>query len=811
LTIITLAFILISLFDSYFHAMVKNIALSVATLTAWMILSANCFAQVARVQFIHNASDADLPQFDIRLNGAMWASDIDFHEATAMMTVAASDSSFWEVSDSEDSTVTYYSWSAPLPAASNHIFILNGHLNESNYSPGRALSIHHYSEAIENSASATSVDILFFQGATEFDSVDVAESQLFQLTAFDNLLYGSFSGYINLFSADYGWSLQDAYNNQPLGDFSLPVSSLNWAGESITIVSGGYFNQSLNNNGQALGLWATTSNGGPMVCLQPLQWELEAAVQFLHSANLPASSSIRIETDDATWIQTIEQHEASTFIPFPAGKDVVLTIHSNILAGPIDSIWSDTLHLVSGNSYQLIWFGTETEAHLYTQLFEQANHLSDTQLQLSLFHGASQWPVVSVLADTLLQTPIFTDVAYGYISDTLTIQTTNEEWLIYSGTDSITAVYAPLETLGLQQRQVTMLTHSLSDSPTPSVWLSTDLGGPMTLLNTLVIPDPPVYCEMQFIHTSADTSLQQVDVWVQDSFVLPAFSFESASAFISVQCNDDIHIRVTKVNQPLVVLLDDTLQLQANQLHRAYLWGINAEEGYNPSPALEWKIQEDFTPNASNETLVDIHFFHGATDLGNLQINEASIPIVPFFTVIEPGEISNTQSLDASENYGIELRNYPTQFLYGTYAIPSADQLWEGENIAIVSTGFRQPANNSDGQALRIWSIKPNGIMTELPLFVYINEIDETSELHLFPNPANNRVQIKLPDNLFGSATLQITSIEGRLLHQEKIVMGGGRTPTFSTETLPNGMYLVSIHHAGIQMHSQLIIQHQHD
>ncbi len=811
MTIITLAVILVSLFDSYFHAMVKNIALSVATLAAWMIFSANCFAQIARVQFIHNASDTSLQQVDIRLNGAMWASDIDFHEATAMMSVAASDSSFWEVSDSEDSTVTYYSWSASLPAASNHIFILNGHLNESNYSPGRALSIHHYSGAIENSASATSVDILFFQGATEFDSVDVAESQLFQLTAFDNLPYGSFSGYINLFSADYGWSLQDASNNQPLGDFSLPVSSLNWAGESITIVSGGYFNQSSNNNGQALGLWATISNGGPMVCLQPLQWELEAAVQFLHSANLPASSSIRVETDDATWIQTIEQHEASTFIPFPAGKDVVLTIHSNLLAGPIDSIWSDTLHLLSGNSYQLIWFGTETEAHLYTQLVEQANHLSDTQLQLSLFHGASQWPVVSVLADTLLQTPIFTDVAFGSSSDTLTIQTTNEEWLIYSGTDSITAVYAPLETLGLQQRQVTMLTHSLSDSPTPSVWLSTDLGGPMTLLNTLVIPEPPVYCEMQFIHTSADTSLQQVDVWVQDSIVLPAFSFESASAFISVQCNDDIHIRVTKVNQPLVVLLDDTLQLQANQLHRAYLWGIHAAEGYNPSPVLDWKIQEDFTPNASNETLVDIHFFHGATDLGDLQINEASIPVVPFFTVVEPGEISNTQSLDASENYGIELRNYPTQFLYGTYAIPSADQLWEGENIAIVSTGFRQPANNSNGQALRIWSIKPNGIMTELPLFVDINEIDETSDLHLFPNPANNQVHIKLPDNLVGSANLQITSIEGRLLHQEKIVMGGGRTPTFSTETLPNGLYLVSIQHAGIQMHSQLIVQHERD
>ncbi|MFN5295063.1 MAG: T9SS type A sorting domain-containing protein [Flavobacteriales bacterium] len=791
--------------------MVKNIALSAAALAAWMILSVSCFAQIARVQFIHNASDTSLQQVDIRLNGATWASDIDFHEATAMMTVAASDSSFWEVRDSEDSTITYYSWSASLPAASNHIFILNGHLNESNYSPGRALSIHHFSEAIENSASATSVDILFFQGATEFDSIDVAESQLFQLTAFDNLPYGSFSGYINLFSADYGWSIQDASNNQPLGDFSLPVSSLNWAGEAITIVNGGYFNQSSNSNGQALGMWATTANGGPMVCLQPLQWELEASVQFLHSANLPASSSIRIETDDATWIQTIEQHEASTFIPFPAGKDVVLTIHSNLLAGPIDSIWSDTLHLLSGNSYQLIWFGTETEAHLYTQLVEQANHLSDTQLQLSLFHGASQWPVVSVLADTLLQTPIFTDVAYGFSSDTLTIQATNDEWLIYSATDSITAVYAPLETIGLQQRRVTMLTHSLSDSPTPSVWLSTDLGGPMTLLNTLVIPDPPVYCEMQFIHTSADTSLQQVDVWVQDSIVLPAFSFESASAFISVQCNEDIHIRVTKVNQPLVVLLDDTLQLQANQLHRAYLWGIYDTEGYNPSPALDWKIQEDFTTNASNQDQFDIHFFHGATDLGNLQINEASIPIVPFFTIVEPGEISNTQSLEASENFGIELRNYPTQFLYGTYALPSADQLWVGENIAIVSTGFRQPANNSNGQPLRIWSIKPNGIMTELPLFVDINEIDETSDLHLYPNPASNRVQIQLPNNLVGSANLQITSIEGRLLHQEDIVIGSERTPTFSTESLPNGMYLVSVLHGGVQMASLLSIQHARD
>ena len=101
--------------------------------------------------------------------------------------------------------------------------------------------------------------------------------------------------------------------------------------------------------------------------------------------------------------------------------------------------------------------------------------------------------------------------------------------------------------------------------------------------------------------------------------------------------------------------------------------------------------------------------------------------------------------------------------------------------------------------------------MTELPLFVDINEIVETSDLHLYPNPASNRVQIQLPNNLVGSANLQITSIEGRLLHQEDIVLGSERTPTFSTESLPNGMYLVSVLHGGVQMASLLSIQHARD
>lgn len=777
--------------------MFDKLAKSLILTSTFALLTFLGTAQTATVQFIHNSPDPSVETIDVWLNDSLWANDVDFLHATPFLLVDTSSFSNFEIRHALDSAILFFSWNAALTANSKHIFVLHGQLNPQEYSPSEPLDVAHFPQALEQSASSSSIDVLFFQGVSEIDTADVAESQLFQLTAFDQLPYGEFSSYINLFTADYGWSILNSEGNTTYGEYVLPVGDLNWAGKAITIVAGGFINQSDNNNGQPLGMWATTREGGQLIPLSPLQWNLDARVQFLHNSNLPGAGNIRIETDEVTWQTNLNLHEATPFQSFPAGKDVVITFRSNLLGSPIDSIWSDTLHLFSGAEYQLIWYGgddAENAARLHVQEWETTPDLSEDSMLLRLFNGSESYSPITLLADTVSLLPVFENIEYGFMSDTLTVAVMNEEWILFTENDSITAYQAPLDTLGYQQHSVTALTYTTHETALPELWLSTEDGGPMHQLNSLIIPEPPVFCTIQLVHTSADTLLNTIHVWINDSLVAQPLPFESATAFLSVRCNDPIVIRLARHDNPTTILHIDTIQVAPNQTHRLILWGILETAHYNPAPELNWYLDSNISLSSSSADAFDVRFFHAATDLGDVQINEASTPIVPFFITTENGEMSAVQSLPAQNDYGVELLNTPTQFVYGTFALPSNTWQWENESITLLSTGFRQPANNSNGETLELWALEPNGSMTVLGNFVHISMLNDQEELLLFPNPASQKIRVQATCKQVGIAGIEIINNLGEVIQRrETIIRNGEIDEEISLDSLPNGTYAIMI------------------
>ena len=768
-------------------------------------------AQTAQVQFIHNSSDNAIPLVAVWMNDELWTDSLHYHEATSFISVPASDSINWDIRSATDSSVIYYTWTSYLETDSKNIFTLHGHV-QSTYQPFQPLSVEHFNQALNLSASSGSADILFFHGASDLDTIDIAETELFELTAFDQLPYGRFSGYINLFPADFGWSMFDVTGISNLGEFSLPIPSLNWSGKAITIVTGGFYNQANNNNGQALGLWATTGDGGPMVCLQPMQWNLNANVQFLHNASLPASQNIRIKVDSIDWQSSVSEHSSTPFAPFPAGKDVILSIHSNLLGSPLDSLWSDTLHLFSGNRYQLIWYGgftSESPARLLVHEYADYTAPPDQSLRVQFFHGASQWQTISLIEDTVTQTPLFESIPFGFMSDTLTLPTVNEEWLLFSAIDSITALSAPLDTLNLNQQTITMLTSDEWSDDVISAWFCYENGGPMHHLSALTIPETPIFCDVQLVHASSDTMLHSVNVWVNDSLLFPNFQFESASVFTPVQCNNGVIIRITQVDNVSSVLFTDTLMLTPSQQHRLILWGIFDSPHYNPAPELTWYIDENFYASSIESGNTDIRFFHTVADIGDIQVNEASIPVVPFYNEVEVGEMSYIQSVAANENYGIELLNAPSQFLYDSYALPVLEQGWENRSVTLISTGFRQPANNSNGEPLEVWSLLPDGSMSVLPQFVLTENTRVRTKVSIVPNPAQESVRLIATSFGNGWATLHLIGPEGEILLEKKcLTMGGAINESINVQSIPSGIYNIRITSDTNTHTLSLVIQH---
>jgi hypothetical protein len=753
-------------------------------------------AQSVSVQFIHNSPDPAVEIVDVWINDSLWADNIPYHAATPMQLVADVSSAQWKIRHPADSSITYHAWTTDLGADSKNIFVLNGQWNSELYSPGRPLSVEQFDGALELSASTGSVDILFFQGASELDAADIAETQLFQLTAFDQLPYGAFSPYINLFSADYGWGILNQSGADTLGEFTLPVVAQNWAGKAITIVTGGFLNQTDNNFGHALGMWATTRDGGPMICLSPLQWNVTANVQFIHHTNLAASDNIRIEIDSIGWYPNLDRHAATPFTPFPAGKDVILSIHSNLVAGPVDSIWQDTIHLFSGRNYQFIWFDSlqsESGAQLVIHAWEESQSLSSNQMLLRLFNGSKQHQFIDLLADTVSQSAIFSNISFGNMSDTIALEIGQEEWILAELNDSLTTFDAPLDTLNLAQRNVTALTFSETNNPIPSLWLCSEFGGPMHPLSTLQIPELPQFCTIQLIHASADTLLHSIRIRINESLLVSPLLFETATEFLEVQCNDSVLIAISTNENPNTIVKTDTLSLTANETHRLYLWGILDTPHYNPAPELDWKIESSVETESSVSGHVDVTLFHAATDLGVIDILESTTPATPIFEAVSTGEFSSTQSLSAQNDYSLELRNAPTQFLYSTYNLPALSYAWENHAVTLITTGFRQPANNSNGQSLQLWALTADGNMIPLDNSLNTATNDSADGPKLFPIPVSNILRIHgIPDE-FQHGRLQIRTTSG-ILFFEKELNGPDSLKNLSVDVshLPNGSYILT-------------------
>ncbi|MFM9005443.1 MAG: T9SS type A sorting domain-containing protein, partial [Flavobacteriales bacterium] len=483
-----------------------------------------------------------------------------------------------------------------------------------------------------------------------------------------------------------------------------------------------------------------------------------------------------------------------------------------LLGSPIDTLCHDTLHLLSGNRYQLFWhggFSPQAPAQLFVREYEDSTAINEASLRLRLFHGASQWESIRLLADTLVQSSVVESVPYGLRSDTLTIPLANEEWLLFSETDSITALQAPLDTLNLNQQNITALTCDDINGSGISLWLSKESGGPMHLLSTLIIPETPVYCDVQWVHASSDTMLHTIDVWINDSLMTSAFSLETASSFTNVQCNDGIITRITKQGNPSIVYFTDTLQLAPNQQHRILLWGIYDSPNYNPAPELDWFIDENFNPASTIAGNTDIRFFHTTGDIGTIQINEASTPIVPFFNEVEVGEMSYTQSLPATQNYGIDVLNAPTLFLFETYALPALEQSWANQSVTLISTGFRQPANNSNGESLQVWALLPDGTMHALQQFVDTKNIASNSEIRVFPNPASETIRMKTSGIGQGIVTVRIIDLFGHVIQERKCTTHQGNIDErFETAFLPSGIYTIHLLSETSTLSSPIVIQH---
>lgn len=779
------------------------------------LISANLAAQTALLQVIHNSADPSLALIDVWRNDELIADSLPFHHATPYLTLPSTDSAHFEVRLHGDTTAgpPLLEYTTSIVTGSKHIFIVNGVLDSISYQPYRALRIDHKYDALDFSAGGTSLDITFCHGTTDADSVDITETALFQLTAFESVAFGQFTDYLNIFTADYSFGMNSTSTGELLGDFSAPFGSLNWAGLAITVVSGGFLNQSLNDNGIPFGLWATTRNGGPLVPLVPNTLGLNASVQWINNSSYAQAASVGIHVNGIPWENALEVHHATEFRHFPAGQQVSLSMRSNLTQSPNDTLWSDTLHLISGRRYRMVMFGagtTDSPLQLsITDQFAQPYPTADS-ITLQFFHGTSCIPEFTALVDTAEQNLWFNIASEGVYSPLLTLAAENEECIINSGSDSISTFILPLGNETWLNQIPLVFSFNSSQCDSLQLFILPDGGGAMHPLQQLFIPAPPVFAQLQFVNLAADQLTETVDVYVNDSLVANNLDFRSATGVLTVEITVPTDIVVTDAGatDTTQALLHQPLTFEPNGRYRLILAGILSDAGYNPAPALRWlNVPPDELP-ASVANTTELRLIHAATDAGFMATQENTTPIVPMFNNLNFGEYSYLQALNSDSDYGISLFNADVNFLYGTYALPVQSWNWSDSSIALVASGFRQPLNNSGGTSFTLHALTSSGQMIELPQFVSVGEQSNHADVILYPNPADRSVQLRLMVGKPGRYQLEVFNALGNLVEERQISLSANSHMTMPCENLADGKYIIKLTGVDVCMTRRLTVRH---
>ena len=769
------------------------------TLACSIICSAAGLAQTALVQFIHNSADPTTGPIRIHINEEVVLDSLPFHFASAMSPIDTGSVSIIRVYSAHDTSLLtpLLTDTMALSVGSKHIFVLNGIVDTAHYSPNSGLRLDHLAEARDLSASGNGIDITFCHGSSDIDSIDVAESALFELTAFEGLQQGEFSDYLSIFNADYGFNIRNTLDSQDIGDFAAPFQSLNWGGKAITVISGGFVNQAANNNGIPFGLWATTREGGPLVCLQPNALNINSPVQWINNTASGISASVRITVNDQPWTNELPVHAATGFDDFPAAQTAVINVYSNLLQSPLDSIWSDTVYLFSGQAYRALFFGAGTEEfpfQLQINPYSASTPIAGDSLMIDFFQGATCFDPLTIQADTLNQTALFENVSYSQTSPGLTIAAVAEEWIARTDNDSLATWFVPFGTTAVNGRQLMLITHTASECSALTAWLLGEDGGPLTQLETLYIPPPTVYAGIQFIHACADTSLEALDLYLNDSLYLSSFSFREASTFVQVPVNDSLRLAIVPPNAPATStpLFEQTLQVAPNENYRFVLAGIRSNQGYNPAPDLRWTILTAIPEPAPNACALQL--FHAATDAGTMRIEESTTPIVPLFAALAFGEVSYANSLVADQDYALGVYNNDVNFQYGNYALPLNSWSWGDSSVTILASGFRQPLNNSGGVSFAMHAVTHDGTVIPLSNYVSTEKTRQRSNVTCYPNPASDNLTLELsaftPDEL----TITLHDARGMVaLLQSAFVGSEIQKIRIDASSLASGIYQLTI------------------
>lgn len=786
----------------------RSLVLSLLLATAGSVAN----AQTAELQVIHNCADPVADSVDVYVDGLIAIDNFAFRNATGFLTLPAGVDIHVGIAPKTSTSVsdTLVNYTINLASGQRYVAIASGVLNPGSFAAnpdGRATGFNLLVRDNIRDAAASSgeVDFIVLHGATDAPTVDVIpQSSATALVA--GAAYTDITSYLTVPAAAYRLNITPAGDNSTIvASYNVDLSTL--GGGAAVVFASGFLNPAANQNGPAFGLFAALPNG----TVVEFSLNTNARVQVIHNAADPAAAVVDVYGNSDPLIPDFAFRTATPFIDVPAGVDITIGIAPGTSTSVNDTIpgLSTTVNLTAGQTYVVIAngvtapgsFATNPDGRpinfgLFLKTTVRESATDGSNVDFFVLHGATDAPTVDVIPQSSAA-PLVDNAAYGDITAYLSVPASQYFLNITPGSDNSTIVASynvDLSSLG-GGSAVVFASGFLDPAANQN---GEAFGIYAALANGTVVAFPlNTNARVQVIHNSADPAAAVVDVYGNSNPLIPDFAFRTATPFIDVPAGVDITIGIapgtsTSVNDTIPGL-STTVNLTAGQSYVVIANGVTAPASFAVNPdgrptsfALYVKpaVREAGTDGGN----VDFFAFHGATDAPTVDVIARGVA-----TLVDDaayGDFTGYLSVPAAL-YTLDVTPAAGSPVVASFA---ADLSTLGGGSAVVfASGFLDPTTNQNGEAFGLFAALANGTVVPFTNTTGIDESNIRFATGIFPNPANNRIQVGLQVKNAANAQVQVTDVTGRIVLNRQAYLVDNQLLSLDIDQLPGGVYNLTV------------------
>ena len=288
-------------------------------------------------------------------------------------------------------------------------------------------------------------------------------------------------------------------------------------------------------------------------------------------------------------------------------------------------------------------------------------------------------------------------------------------------------------------------------------------------------PPPPDYTKflktqtarVLVIHNSADAAAETVDVYLNETLLIPNFEFRTASPFVDAPAGLEIELSVAPPNSSGVedAIYTAPVTLSADETYIVVADGIVSGSGYNPPQPFGLQIYDMGRELADESGNTDVLVHHGSTDAPTVDIIETGVGAGTLVDNISYTEFQGYLELPTAD-YIIDVTDETGSVTVASFQAPLASLELDGVALVAVATGFLDPSQNSDGPAFGIGVALPTGgPLVMLPELLGNQDHELSNAIALYPSPAKEQVTLSNRSNT-ALETAMIYDLKGKLVSQ---------------------------------------------